>query len=295
MRGVGRDAGAERERQLESREELDREMLRLPRGEREAVILRYLEGRSETEAAAIAGCPVGTISRRASQGLARLRARLVGRGTAVTAGALAGLLAAEGAVALPQTLLASLADIPALATGAAAGGTGNSLVLAKGVMKAMFWTKVKIAVALVCATAGLGVGTPAALRALAAAPVAGGGRVAGPGERTSVTDIEKTALWKFAAAMRPGEIKKFPTKNYTRDLMKSWYDWEKNLRGAHKGYSIISWSADAHWDPVSRQIFYFGLGHYASPKFVKYSADTNEWKLLELPKWADKRRNGKKK
>jgi hypothetical protein len=108
-------------------------------------------------------------------------------------------------------------------------------------------------------------------------------------------DVKDTALGRFASAMRPGELKKFATENYNKDLMKSWYDWEKNLRGAHKGYSIISWSADAHWDPASRQIFYFGLGHYASPKFIKYSADTNEWKLLPLPKWADKRVNKRKK
>jgi hypothetical protein len=104
-----------------------------------------------------------------------------------------------------------------------------------------------------------------------------------------------TEMGRLAAAMKPGEMKQLETKNYNRQLLKSWYDWEKNLRGAHKGYSVISWSNDANWDPKTRQIFYFGLGHYASPKFIKYSADTNEWKLLELPKWADKRKNKEKK
>lgn len=45
---------------------------------------------------------------------------------------------------------------------------------------------------------------------------------------------------------------------------------------------------------MTRQLFCFGLGHYASPKFVKYSADTHTWELLELPAWADKRKRADK-
>jgi hypothetical protein len=101
----------------------------------------------------------------------------------------------------------------------------------------------------------------------------------------------ETEMGKLAASLKPGEMKRLETRGYTWDLMKSWYDWETGLRGAHKSYSIISWSNDANWDPVTRQLFYFGLGHYASPKFVKFSADSNEWQLLDLPTWADKRKN----
>ncbi|HUT35213.1 MAG TPA: hypothetical protein VNE39_17120 [Planctomycetota bacterium] len=99
-----------------------------------------------------------------------------------------------------------------------------------------------------------------------------------------------TELGQLAASMKPGELKELKTRNYDWELLKSYYDWEENLRGAHKGYSIISWSNDANWDPVTRQLLYFGLGHYASPKFVIYFADTNEWKLMPIPPWADKRR-----
>jgi hypothetical protein len=97
-----------------------------------------------------------------------------------------------------------------------------------------------------------------------------------------------TVMGRLAASMKPGELTELKTQNCSWDLFKSYYDWEDNLRGAHKGYSIVSWSNDANWDSKTRQLFYFGLGHYASPKFVKYSADTNEWTLLELPEWADK-------
>src|SRR5688572_15158324 len=43
------------------RGELDRALERLPEHYREAVVLRYLEGRSEKEAAELAGCPRGTL------------------------------------------------------------------------------------------------------------------------------------------------------------------------------------------------------------------------------------------
>jgi len=283
----GTGAGSDRDAAMEL---LDGELSRLPARQREAVVLRYLEDRSVEESARIAGCPAGTLGRRASDGLAGLRRRLASRGAVLSAGVLGALLTEEAARTVPETLLPALLAVPGLASGmGAAGATGcKATVLAKGAVKAMFMTKLKIATAALCAAAAVGVGTPFAYRALAAG-------VAGKGGKAAEVDIKETELGKMAASMKPGELKIFQTKGYTRDLMKSWYDWEKNLRGAHKGYAIISWSNDANWDPVSRQLFYFGLGHYASPKFVKYSADSNEWKLLELPKWADKRKNKSKK
>ncbi len=151
---------------------LDGELARLSRAERQAVILRHLEGRSEAESAEIAACPLGTLSRRASQGLARMRARFSGRGVSLSAGALAGALAVEAAASLPETLLPSmLVATKTAAVGAAGAVTGASLIT-EGVLKAMLWTKIKIAAAvLAAATVVAGVGTPLAVNA-----VAGGAR-----------------------------------------------------------------------------------------------------------------------
>lgn len=49
----------------------------LPPDQAQAVRLRYLEGYSQQEAAALAGCPRGTLSRRAADGLQALRAILL--------------------------------------------------------------------------------------------------------------------------------------------------------------------------------------------------------------------------
>jgi RNA polymerase sigma factor (sigma-70 family) len=61
----------------ELQDELQVAMERLPGHLSEAVRLRYLEGWSQQEAAAIVGCPRGTLSQRASQGLQSLREMLV--------------------------------------------------------------------------------------------------------------------------------------------------------------------------------------------------------------------------
>jgi RNA polymerase sigma-70 factor (sigma-E family) len=54
-----------------------RALATLPRRQRLMVVLRYVEGMSEREAAVAAGCSVGTVKSQASRGLDRLRLVLV--------------------------------------------------------------------------------------------------------------------------------------------------------------------------------------------------------------------------
>lgn len=119
----------------------------LPFRYRQAVVLRYLEGKSQEESAQLAGCPVGTLKQRASRGIEKLRQHLVKRGFDMPGLALVGLLEAEAKLKLPETLLPTIlaAVKTAAATGAAAtAGTSSAIALAKGALKAMFWTKVKM-------------------------------------------------------------------------------------------------------------------------------------------------------
>lgn len=160
----------------EALEALDREVDALPARERQAVVLRYLEGCSQKDAAAVAGVPQGTLARRASEGLERLRTRMARRGALLSglgAAALVSLLEAEASAAVPATLFPSLSAAAGAATGAAIGAAGTGAVssqaafLAEGVLKMIFWAKVKMAAAVVVAVTVMGVGAPVAVRALA--------------------------------------------------------------------------------------------------------------------------------
>ncbi len=172
---------------------LDAEVARLPAKQREVVARHYLAGLSRAELAQELGVPQGTVQSRLGAGLERLRARLGGRGAKFGAAALAGLLASEAAAGAPASLVASL---PALvgasaAAGAAAGAGAGVSLIAEGVLKAMFWTKVKIAAGIIAAaTVVAGAGTPLAVRAVA------GGKKKGPkiGSASKVIRARVTAV-----------------------------------------------------------------------------------------------------
>jgi RNA polymerase sigma factor (sigma-70 family) len=181
-RAAGGPAGAGRGEELEH---LDAELDRLPAAQRQAVVLRYLEGRSQEESARLAGCPQGTLARRAQLGLERLRARLCRRGQVLALPGLTAILAAEAGAASPASLLPSLLAVPKLAAGGAAAGAAGAAgtgagaaVLADGVLKMMLWTKVKFAAALIGALLVVGgAGGTLAGRMRAGEPV---GEPAGP-------------------------------------------------------------------------------------------------------------------
>jgi RNA polymerase sigma-70 factor (sigma-E family) len=68
-----RDCQAER---AESRDLVVRALRRLPVRMRTVLVLRYLEGLSEAETAAVMSCSIGTVKSQASRGLERLRAAI---------------------------------------------------------------------------------------------------------------------------------------------------------------------------------------------------------------------------
>src|SRR5262245_48114117 len=65
------------ERGPDLQQDLDDALARLPTRLREAVILRYLEGREQEDAARQAGCPRTTLVARSTEGLNRLRTMLI--------------------------------------------------------------------------------------------------------------------------------------------------------------------------------------------------------------------------
>lgn len=157
-------AEAAREDWAPIRRRLDDAIEKLPAAQRRVLVACYFEGLSQAEAADALDMPIGTVAVYCRRGLKNLRTKIgAGRGQLMGAAGLAPLLlahAGEGG-ALPGGFLASTV---AAAKGAATGSF--ALALAKGVVKTMFWTKVKTVAALLGAVAILGVGLPVALAAV---------------------------------------------------------------------------------------------------------------------------------
>jgi RNA polymerase sigma factor (sigma-70 family) len=132
------------------REEIDHGIARLPTQLREAVIVCYLEGHRQEEAARRLGCSQGTLSRRAADAVERLRALLVRRGVAVTSAVLLGyLLQQKAAASVPEGLLGSLA---LAAGGKAAGLSASAGALADATARACLLAKAKVAAGVVVAS-----------------------------------------------------------------------------------------------------------------------------------------------
>lgn len=111
---------------------LDAELAALPDRFRSVVVLCLVEGRTNREAAAVLGVPVGTVDSRLSTARKTLQGRLVRRGVAVaaTAGFEAALLRATVAGAALHELMATTVG---LATGGPDGISPSILELAYGV------------------------------------------------------------------------------------------------------------------------------------------------------------------
>jgi uncharacterized protein (TIGR03067 family) len=151
--GVGRDV----------QPVLHEEINRLPDRYRQPVVLCYLQGKTNEEAAQFLNWPVGTVKGRLARARDLLRGRLARRGLALSAGLVATALSQNTAsAAVPAGLLEATvrAGMGFATPGTAAAGLVSSQVaaLTQGVLHGLAWVKVKIAAALVLALGLLGAG-----------------------------------------------------------------------------------------------------------------------------------------
>jgi RNA polymerase sigma factor (sigma-70 family) len=172
---------------------LEEELHRLPEKHRVPLVLCYLEGKTNEQAAQALGCPSGSMSRRLAQARDVLLERLRGRGLVCPAAGLAAVLAAETApAAVPLPLVhetARAASWFAAEGGTTAASSAQAVTLAKGVLKAMLVHKLKLAAGLLLSVCLLAAGTTVLVRAAAhaepPAPQARNDkRPAGPGGET---------------------------------------------------------------------------------------------------------------
>jgi RNA polymerase sigma factor (sigma-70 family) len=154
----------------ELRPVLDEELNRLPEKHRAPVVLCYLEGLTNEEAARQLCCPVGTLKTRLAQARRLLGQQLSRRGLALAA----GLVAAEGAAvgeAPPAALVGATVRAAALAAAGkvvVAGAVSAPVaILMEGALRAMMVTKLKGAVVLVALGLAIAGAGTASYRALA--------------------------------------------------------------------------------------------------------------------------------
>jgi uncharacterized protein (TIGR03435 family) len=122
---------------------LDEAMGQLGETDRNAVVLRFFENKTASEAGAALKLTEAATHKRTERALEKLRKIFSKRGVTLTATLIAGAVAANSVQAAPVGLAKTISVI-ALTKGAAAGG--STLALVKGALKIMAWTKMKTAV-----------------------------------------------------------------------------------------------------------------------------------------------------
>ena len=129
---------------------LHEELGRLPERFRAPLVLCYLQGKSNEEAARALGCPVGTIKSRLAHARERLRGRLARRGAAMGAAALAVCLGEQLAPAAVPGVLIQEALTAALGftAGSAAAVSPRLAGLAEGVLHDLVLARLKQALLL---------------------------------------------------------------------------------------------------------------------------------------------------
>jgi len=122
---------------------LEEAMMRLGQTDRDALVLRFFEGRSLNEVGQVLGGSEDAAKKRVNRALEKLRKFFLKRGVNSTTATIAGAISANSVQAAPVGLAKTI-SVVAVAKGTAAGTA--TLILVKGALKIMAWTKMKTAI-----------------------------------------------------------------------------------------------------------------------------------------------------
>jgi RNA polymerase sigma factor (sigma-70 family) len=122
---------------------LDSAVAGLREKDRQAIVLRFYEGRNLREVGLVLGTSEDAAEKRVSRALEKLRKFFAKHGVCLTTAIIAGAISANSAQAAPIGLAKTISAV-AITKGAAA--SGSTLTLIKGALKIMAWTKAKTAV-----------------------------------------------------------------------------------------------------------------------------------------------------
>jgi RNA polymerase sigma factor (sigma-70 family) len=122
---------------------LDGALEQLGRKDHDALVLRFFENKNFAEVGAALGASEDNARMRVNRALEKLRKFFAKRGVALSGAAITGAISANSVQAAPVALVKTI-SVVAMAKGAAAGT--STLILVKGALKIMAWTKAKMTI-----------------------------------------------------------------------------------------------------------------------------------------------------
>ena len=246
---------------------LDKELEQLPEIYRTPLVLCYLEGKSNAQAASELGRPLGTIKGRLVRARTLLRQRLERRGVTLGLAALAGTLAEQTATAMvPGVVVASTA---AAATAFAAGKATcawRAVSLASAFLRAAsLGTLLKLVAlgsCLMLATGGsVLLAGPEAAKGQAESPsVAAAREGKSHGRRAETPDKSAERLDAYGDPLPPDAIARLGSSRYRMGMML------RSIEVTPDGKAILAEGQDGiyRWDFASGRMLR-GLGRQAAP------------------------------
>ncbi len=198
------------------------EVSRLPEKYRLAVQLHYAAGLSTADIAARLGWPKGTVLSRLDRGRKMIERRLLARG--ITAGVLLSVGVVGGGSVSAGWVSDTARAAVALAAGLpASGATDRAVSLSQGVVNAMTWTKLRVLVAVLMLTIGVGgfaLGQWATDKAAKPKADAAGEKVTAPpkADEAAPTKPAKPDEGKPAAGRRREAVIKLPTGTFVKEV-----------------------------------------------------------------------------